>query len=109
MTELRMFGAVALISLGVVVTLVAALGLFRLKDALDRLHAGALVDTLGLLLILGGLMLLCGLTVHTAKLALALVILWATNPVSAHLIARMELFTGYDIDPDHYEGEEKEL
>lgn len=46
MTELRMFGAVALISLGVVVTLVAALGLFRLKDALDRLHAGALVLSL---------------------------------------------------------------
>ena len=32
------------------------------------------------------------------------VILWVTNPVSAHLIARMELVTGRGIEPDTLPG-----
>ena len=35
---------------------------------------------------------------------------WATNPVSSHLIARMELITGRDVEPDRMKGEgEQEL
>ena len=65
---------------------------------------------LGLLLILAGLALLCGFTVHTAKLVLLVVILWAVNPVSAHLIARMEVITGLGMEPDHLQEKgEQEL
>lgn len=97
--------AMALITLGVAVIAISILGLFRLRDALERLHAGALTDTLGLLLVAAGLGVLCGFTDHTVKLAVLAAILWATNPVSSHLIARMELITGRDIDPDRLEGE----
>ena len=102
--------AVVLISLGVLVVAISILGLFRLRNALERLHAGAVTDTLGVLLIVAGLCVLCGLTVHTAKLLLLLVVLWTTNPISSHLIARMELITGFDIEPDKLDGEgEREL
>ena len=89
---IRTVMGVVLICLGVVVVLIAALGLFRFKETLDLIHAGALADTMGVFLVL------------------ALVILWVTNPVSAHLIARMELITGRNIEPDRLPGEgEQEL
>ena len=53
--------AVVLISLGVLVVAISILGLFRLRNALERLHAGAVTDTLGVLLIVAGLCVLCGL------------------------------------------------
>ncbi len=102
--------AVLLIAGGLAVIGISILGLFRLRDALERLHAGSLTDTLGLLLVLSGLAVLCGFTVHTMKAVLLLSILWATNPVSAHLIARMELITGRGIEVDQLTGEgEREL
>ena len=82
----RSFAAVCLLALGVLVVVIAAVGMFRFRRTLELLQASALADTLGLLLILAGLALLCGFTVHTAKLVLLTVILWAVNPVSAHLI-----------------------
>ena len=64
----------------------------------------------GKLLVLGGLAVLWGPSWQTAKLGLLVVILWVTNPVSSHLIARMELITGRDLDPDKLTGEgEREL
>ena len=107
---IRTILGVALICLGVVVVLIAALGLLRFKETLDLIHAGALADTMGVFLVLAGVMVLWGVTVASAKLVLALVILWVTNPVSAHLIARMELVTGRGIEPDTLPGEgEQEL
>lgn len=102
--------AALLICLGVFVVLIAALGLFRFKETLDLIHAGALADTMGVLLVLAGVVLLWGFTWAAAKTGLALVILWATNPVSAHLIARMELITGRGLEPEQLPGEgEQEL
>ena len=84
---------VLLLALGVLVVVIAAVGLFRFRRTLDLLQASALADTLGLFLITAGLLVLCGFTVHSAKLILAAVILWTVNPVAAHLIARMEVLT----------------
>ena len=106
----RSFAAVCLLALGVLVVVIAAVGMFRFRRTLELLQASALADTLGLLLILAGLALRCGFTVHTAKLVLLVVILWAVNPVSAHLIARMEVITGLGMEPDHLQEKgEQEL
>lgn len=101
---LRVSIAVLLISMGLLVIAISVFGLFRLRDALERIHAGALTDTLGLMLVVGGIVTLCGITVHSGKLLLLLALLWFTNPVSSHLLVRMELITGRDIDPDELEG-----
>lgn len=107
---LRIGIAIALISMGLFVIAVSILGLFRFCDALQRLHAGALADTLGLLLIICGVGVLCGFTTYTLKLVVLILIVWMTNPVSSHLITRMELITGRDIEPDQLTGEgEQEL
>ncbi|MBQ9833084.1 MAG: monovalent cation/H(+) antiporter subunit G, partial [Clostridia bacterium] len=44
-----------LIGLGMFVILSAVIGIFKFKYVLNRMHASALCDTLGLLLILAGL------------------------------------------------------
>lgn len=51
---IRTILGVVLICLGVVVVLIAALGLFRFKETLDLIHAGALADTMGVFLVLAG-------------------------------------------------------
>ena len=92
----------------VLVVILATVGLFRFRRTLELLQATALADTLGLFLVTAGLLVLCGFTVHTVKLVLLVVILWVTNPVSSHLIARMELITGRDREPDRLTGEGEE-
>lgn len=57
---IRTILGVVLICLGVVVVLIAALGLFRFKETLDLIHAGALADTMGVFLVLAGVMVLWG-------------------------------------------------
>ena len=102
--------ALVLRFLGAAVIAVSILGLFRLRDVLERLHAGALTDTMGALLVLAGLGVLCGLSWHTGKLMLTVLIVWVTSPVSSHLIARMELITGRGIEPERRKEEgEREL
>ena len=104
----RILLALLLLFLGTLVLAVSVLGLFRLRDVLERLHAGALADTLGALLMLSGLGLLWGFSAQTVKLALLLAILWLTAPVASHLVVRMELITGRDLDPGQLEGEGEE-
>ena len=101
---------VILIALGVLVVVMATIGIYRFRRTLDLLQASALADTLGLFLVTAGLLVLYGFTVHSAKLILAAVILWVVNPVASHLIARMEVYTGLELDPDQLPGEgEREL
>ena len=86
--------------------MIAAVGMFRFRRTLELLQASALADNSGTAADPGGAGPLCGFTVHTAKLVLLAVILWAVNPVSAHLIARMEVITGLGMEPDHLMGKE---
>ena len=57
----------------------------------------AILPVAGLLLGIGssllGLMLLSGWNLTTAKLALVVIFLWCSSPVSSHLIARLEAVT----------------
>lgn len=106
----RSFAAVCLLALGVLVVVIARGGDVPLPADAGAAPGQRAGGHPGLLLILAGLALLCGFTVHTAKLVLLAVILWAVNPVSAHLIARMEVITGLGMEPDHLMGEgEREL
>ncbi len=104
---LRIIGAVALMGFGLFSVCVSAIGLFRFKCVLNRIHATAITDTLGVLFIMGGLALLCGLTLTTVKLGIIVVFMWLAGPVVTHLIAKMELLTEYDMDAEapHEEGE----
>lgn len=82
-----------LVFLGVCVMVIATFGIYRFKYVLNRMHAAALGDTLGLLLILVGLMVLSGWTAGTAKLLLIIIFMWLASPVMSHMIARAEVLT----------------
>ena len=69
------------------------LALFKFRYVLDRMQAAAMGDTLGIGSSLLGLMLLSGWNLTTAKLALVVIFLWCSSPVSSHLIARLETVT----------------
>ena len=104
---IRIVLAVALVIFGLFSILVSALGLFRFRCVLNRIHAAAITDTIGVLCMMGGLALLCGWSLLTLKLGIILVFMWLAGPVVTHLIAKTELLTERDIDAEapHEEGE----
>lgn len=84
------FGIAALLILGGIFTAIsAAVGVFKFKECLTRMHAAAMGDTLALALVLTGLVLLFGFSFTSLKLVLVIVFLWLASPVSSHLIAQM--------------------
>ena len=70
---------------------VSTLGLFRLKNPLNRLHAAAKCDTLGALLVLLGLSIIAGFGFTMLKLLSLVVFFWITNPVAVFMIGHAEV------------------
>ena len=88
-------GFLALISLygGLFFLFVGTVGLLRLPDVFNRLHATTKCDTLGAGLILLSLALQSTAAVGIRLILLAFFIL-ITNPTAAHVIARAAYKTG---------------
>ncbi len=101
MPEWLRYGAAALMeAAGLFVLVTAVLGVFRFRYALSRIHAAALIDTVGMLLMLAGLMLASGLTVTTLKMAAVICFVWCASPVASHLIGRLEITVNEQLDRD---------
>ncbi|MCY4448298.1 MAG: monovalent cation/H(+) antiporter subunit G [Chloroflexi bacterium] len=83
-----------LIVLGLAFMVITALGLVRLPDFFSRVHAVSKSETLGIALLLLGLILHEGATLLSLKFALILVFVAIANPVGAHLLTRAALRTG---------------
>lgn len=85
----------ALISVGVVFLAVSALGLLQLPDLYTRAHAVAKSETVGLLLVFGGLFFRPELTPDAAsRLALVLVFSLIANPTAVHALVRAAYRSG---------------
>ena len=74
---------------GLLVFVTAVIGNFRFPDAATRMHAAALGDTLGILLLFAGLAVLCFSGGLLLKLGIILVMMWTAGPACSHLIAGM--------------------
>lgn len=105
----------ALLLMGMSIFVIEMIGVFRFKYVLNRMHAAAMGDTLGLGSCLLGLIVLSGLNFTSLKLFLVIVFLWFSSPVSSHLIARLEVTTDEEkekhystLSLDKFEGEKKE-
>ena len=98
----------AFILSGGIFCLIGGLGLIRLPDMFARMHGASLVDTLGVGLILTGLMFQAGFTLVTAKLALILVFIFFTSPTSTHALARAALNGGLVPQVEKDDGSEEE-
>lgn len=93
-------GAVLLL-ISLLIFLVQMIGVFRFKYVLNRMHAAAMGDTLGIGCCLLGLIVMSGIGFTFLKLLLVIIFLWFSSPVSSHLIARLEVTT--DEEPEkHY-------
>jgi len=84
----------AMLCAGGLFVLVGGIGALRMPDLYTRMHAASLADTLGAMLILGGVMLQAGLSLATVKLAMILVFLLLTGPTSSYALANAALLTG---------------
>ena len=84
--------------LGLVLFVIQIYGVFHLRYVLNRMHAAAMGDTLGISCSLIGLMIMSGLNFTTLKLALVILFLWCASPVSSHLIARLEVATNENLE-----------
>ena len=96
-----LLGAGLLLS-GVAVFLIEMLGVFRFKYVLNRMHAAAMGDTLGIGFCLLGLIVMNGLNFTSLKLFLVIIFLWFSSPTSSHLIAKLEVTTNED-EELHYD------
>ena len=97
---IRFYACAACILIGMIFEITAVFGVFRFKYVLNRMHAAALGDTMGLFFVLLGLAIACGLEMNSLKLLLLAVLFWMTSPVSSHMIARLELETNEDLDKE---------
>lgn len=83
-----------LLSAGVLLALISAIGMHRLPDFYTRLHTAGIADTLCAALILAGLALHFGLTLASAKLGLVFLFLLFTSPTACHALAKTALNAG---------------
>lgn len=97
----KFLAGAALLLLGTVIFLFEMIGVFRFKYVLNRMHAAAMGDTLGIGCCILGLIVMNGLNLASLKLFLVIVFLWFSSPVSSHLIARLEVTTDEEGDK-HY-------
>lgn len=78
---------------GISVFVISLLGIFRLKYVLNRMHAAAIGDTLGLGLIVVGLMVVGIDIFHDLKYLLIILFFWLSAPISTHMITKIEILT----------------
>jgi multicomponent Na+:H+ antiporter subunit G len=97
----RFFCGTALLLLGLGIFIIEMIGVFRFKYVLNRMHAAAMGDTLGIGFSLLGLIVMSGFTFTSLKLLLVVIFLWFSSPTSSHLIARLEVTTNED-EEKHY-------
>jgi multicomponent Na+:H+ antiporter subunit G len=78
----------ALILLGSFFTVVGALGLVRMPEIFTRMHAASVIDTLGVGLLIFGMILQAGFGLVTLKLLFLLALFFFTAPVVTHALAQ---------------------
>lgn len=105
--KVRFVIAAVLMLGGVLSGAVGILGVFRFRFVMNRMHCAAILDTLAMAGILGGLMVLTGNMSYVPKLLAALLVLWVSSPAASHLVGRMELDTD-DTAGTHMEPMEEE-
>ena len=79
---------------GIASMAIGSYGLLKLPDLFSRMHAAGMIDTLGLGLIVVGLIIQAGLSLVSFKLFLILVFVLYTGPAVTHALAQAALSSG---------------
>ena len=83
---------------GLVIFFTEIFGVFRFHYVLNRMHAAAMGDTLGIGSCMIGLVIFSGINFTSLKLLLVLAFLWFASPVSSHVLSRLEVATNESLE-----------
>ena len=72
------------------------------------MHMAAMGDTMGISLVLLGLILAAGFGALSMKLVLVILFFWTASPVGGHLISRLETTTNEQLS-EHVELRDQEV
>ena len=97
MEWIRFGVSAAFLFTGLFMFITAAIGVNRFRRALNRIHAAALGDTLGILFMILGLVIWNGFGFDSLKLLLVVLFFWIASPVAGHMISRLEVTTDEDL------------
>ena len=98
MDIIRLIACIIFTVLGLCCLVTGVVGVFRFKFSLNRIHSAALLDTVGILMMLLGVICATGFNVTSVKILVVIAFLWMTSPVSGHLIGRMEITINDDLE-----------
>ena len=91
---------------GTIVFLIEIYGIFKKKYVLDRMHAAAMGDTMGLFPCMIGVCFYSGFNFTTAKIILVIIFFWVASPVTSHMTALLESYTNNRLGKHlSYEGD----
>lgn len=94
MIDISSLLTIIFVVLGIFFLLIGSVGIIRLPDFYSRTHATSKSDTLGMMLIIIGLIIFEGLTLNSGKLFLVLLFILLANPIGAHALARAAYNSG---------------
>lgn len=89
-----------LLAAGCFFVITGGLGVLRMPDFYSRLHPAAKGDTLGQVLVLGGVAVHLGAEWACLKLLLVAGFLLLTSPTATHAVARAAHLAGSDAEPE---------
>lgn len=95
---IRFIVGTIVLCIGLVTFALEVFGVYRFHFVLNRMHAAAMGDTLGIGISLIGLIIFSGFNFTSLKMFLVVVFLWFASPVSSHLIARLEVTTDEELE-----------
>lgn len=84
----------ALVLAGGLFCVVGGIGLLRMPDFYTRMHAASVTETLGVGLVLLGLMLHAGWSLVAVKLLMIGLLVFFVSPTASHALARAALLRG---------------
>ena len=73
--------------------IISLIGVFKFHFVMNRMQSAAIIDTLGLLLILSGLFIMTGTAGYLPKLILIVIFQWIGSPIASHMVGRTEINT----------------
>ena len=94
---LRLIAGCLFLLIGLVIFFTEIFGVFHFRYVLNRMHATAMGDTLGIASCMIGLIIFSGFNFTSLKLMLIVIFLWFASPVSSHVLARLEVATNENL------------
>ena len=93
MEWIRFLLTAALVLAGLVFCGIGVYGVFRFQYAANRMHAAAILDTMGISLCLVGLAISAPDFFSAFKILLVVFFWWLSSPVASHMLCRLEITT----------------